>query len=110
MKLPNRKIAIVESKKLNDYLLSKSHPVGRSKAKLFHAFGFSFDNSDLLKSELLSIAVNQEIAEIVEGQFGKKYIIDGKIHCPFGKQLQVRTIWIMEEENSAPRFVTAYPV
>jgi hypothetical protein len=40
MKLPNAQKAIVDEKKVREYLLSPSHPVGRFKAKFFGSIGF----------------------------------------------------------------------
>lgn len=56
MNLPNRKKAHIPSAKLYDYLLSPSHSVGKSKAKIFRGFGFNEDNVALLEARLLSIA------------------------------------------------------
>jgi len=40
MKLPNAQNAIVDERKVREYSLSPSHPVGRFKAKFFESVGF----------------------------------------------------------------------
>jgi hypothetical protein len=42
--IPNADRAVIEAAKLHDYLLSRTHPVGRFKAAFFHALGYSADN------------------------------------------------------------------
>ena len=42
--LPNASQALVERQKLLGYLLSMTHPDGRTKAELFVRFGFTADN------------------------------------------------------------------
>jgi hypothetical protein len=43
VKLPNADQARVEREKITEYLLSTSHPDGRSKAEFFSRFGFRVD-------------------------------------------------------------------
>lgn len=110
MKLPNSKNAFIAPEKLTDYLLSEFHPGGKSKAKFFKTAGFSEINVSLLKKSLLKIAKTQHIKNITESIHGIKYIIEGKIKTPNRINIHIRTIWIQEPGQNAPRFVTAYPV
>ena len=41
MQLPHVSSATVDRAKVVDYLLSETHPAGRSKARFFRAFGFT---------------------------------------------------------------------
>lgn len=109
MKLPNHLNAIVPKEKLVDYLLSKTHAIGRFKASYFETIGFSEDNADLLRSELMKIAEFGEIDYCVESSHGVKYIVDGTIETPLGTLVEIRTVWIMENNSLNPRLVTAYP-
>lgn len=43
MKLPNADQAVVEQKKVVDYLLNEAHPYGRSKARFFAEFGYGLE-------------------------------------------------------------------
>lgn len=58
--LPNADRAIIEPAKLRDYLLSEMHPVGRFKARFFHALGYEADAWKLLHDDLLRLAASNE--------------------------------------------------
>jgi len=109
MKLPNSERAWIPEQKLRDYLLSTSHPVGRAKARFFRAYGFHDENVDLLERGLLAIARFQEVVGATKSAFGEKYVIDGELPTPSGRTVIVRTTWIIEASEDAPRFVTAHP-
>ncbi|MFQ5715370.1 MAG: DUF6883 domain-containing protein [Candidatus Scalinduaceae bacterium] len=109
MKLPYKEFACVPRSKLKDYLLSETHIVGRSKAKLLRMLGFNEANLDSLEQGLITIAQTQEVSEIIPSQHGKKYTIDGLLYTPINKSIKVRTVWIIDKGQDKPRFVTAYP-
>ena len=46
----------------------------------------------------------------VDSPHGSKYIVDGKIDTPSGRQVTVRTVWIVDHDHQIPRLVTAYPL
>lgn len=110
MKLPNREDAYIPSPKLHDYLLSRTHSVGRWKAGFFRALGFDETNLDLLERRLIAIANSENVKDVVVSAHGAKYIIEGSLQTPVGSLVQVRTVWIIDAEQDRPRFVTAYPV
>ncbi len=107
--LPNRERAQVPAAKLIDYLLSETHPVGRSKARFFRGFGYGETNSELLERDLKSVAESGETEQTVSSLHGTKYVIRGLLKTPSGKTVEVRTVWILESGQDHPRFVTAYP-
>jgi len=109
MKLPNRTQAYVPERKLTAYLLSLSHPVGGSKARFFRKVGFDESNVEHLREELRMLAQHSEIDEVEETPHGTKYVITGSLHAPDADAVTVRTVWMIERESNAPRFVTAYP-
>ncbi len=109
MKLPNSERAWIPEQKLRDYLLSMTHSVGRSKARFFRKFGFHDENVDHLETGLLAIARFQVVVQATESSFGVKYVIDGELDTPSGRTVKVRTAWIIEAGEDAPRFVTAHP-
>ena len=109
MRLPNRESAYVPSSKLVDYLLSRTHAVGKSKAKFFSKFGFDETNVDDFERGLKKIAQENEITEQISMLHGEKYIIDGVIQTPIGRTITIRTVWIIEKGEITPRFVTAHP-
>jgi hypothetical protein len=110
MKLPNRERAYIPSLKLYDYLLSKTHPVGRWKARFFRALGFDVTNVDVLKQQLIAIAHSEDVKDVMPSEYGTKYVIEGSLQIPAGGFVRVQTVWIIETGQDYPRFVTAYPV
>jgi chromatin segregation and condensation protein Rec8/ScpA/Scc1 (kleisin family) len=109
MKLPHGDRGQVSEQKLRDYLLSLSHPVGRSKARFFRALGFDASQLDHFRSALLNLARHEEVETVEATPYGTKYIVTGPLQTPTGLSPLVRTVWIVEEGNSAPQLVTAYP-
>jgi len=110
MKLPDREKAYVPSAKLRDYLLSERHFVGRSKAKFFRLAGFSEANVEVLERGLITIAQSEDVTEVSSSPHGTKYVVDGSLTTPSKGTVQIRTVWIVEAEEEAPRFVTSYPL
>lgn len=110
MKLPSWEHAYIPSPKLHDYLLSKTHPVGKWKARFFRALGFNETNLDMLEQRLIAIAHSEDVQDVVPSAYGTKYAIEGSLQTPAGSFVQVRTVWIIEIERDRPRFVTAHPV
>ena len=104
--LPNAKDAEINVDKLEKYLLSALHPVGRSKAQFFEALGFGPQAVEALRQGLLEIAKTGKVIDRVRSRFGDKYVIDGAIEGP-GRRAYLRTVWLMEKGK--PRFITAYP-
>ena len=80
----NKKNASVALSKINNYLISENHPVGRWKAKIFKSHGYSSENIDKLQDGLLSIANEEEIKDVINTLYGTKYIIDGNLKAPSG--------------------------
>jgi hypothetical protein len=109
VKLPNREKAYVPPRKLIDYLLSPSHPVGGSKARFFRSAGFDEANAASLERALIDIARSEDVTEIEQTPHGTKYVIEGDIRTPAGGTRRVRTVWIIDAGRAVPRFVTAYP-
>jgi len=109
MKLPNAASAVVDERKVRDYLLSRSHPVGRFKAVFFARGGFTHDHAKLLTTQLLDLAANGQ-AQLGEGsEFGQKYLISGILRGPSGATLEVTSVWIVPKPAGIPRLVTVYP-
>lgn len=109
MQLPNRINAFIQLSKLTGYLLLETHPEGGSKAKFFRALGFNEMNLAVLESELLAIARKLPVNKVVKTEHGSKYVMIGSISTPVGQSVTILTVWIIDEGESAPRFVTARP-
>jgi hypothetical protein len=102
MAIPEAESARVDRGKLTGYLLSESHPIGRSKAKYFRGIGFDESNATLLEQGLLGIARSEAVVESMRSRHGMKYIVDGAIATPLGSRVKLRTIWIIEQGQEHP--------
>lgn len=96
MRLPNAEAAQVDAEKLKGYLLSQTHPIGRSKARFFRGIGFDESNVTVLEQGLIKIAKTEEVAGTAPSVHGVKYIVDGLITTPSGSRVRLRTVWILD--------------
>lgn len=110
MKLPNATQAIVPVEKLVSYLLDPGHPDNGGKANFFFRFGFKAEEPGPFAQALLGHAVNTEVALTSTGFDGiRRYVLEGPLVTPLGRSPKVRSIWVIERNQTLPRFVTAYP-
>jgi len=108
MPFPNAEYAIVTQEKLIDYLLNLTHPVGGPKAAWFASIGYTQNNWEKLRDDLLRVAQTSDDFVPKPSPFGVKYETSGEIGCEGYRPATVMIVWIVEE-NSPPRLVTAYP-
>lgn len=109
MKLPEYASAIVPEQKVVAYLLSLSHPDGRGKALFFSRFGFGADRWEGFAQALRHHAAQHEVVAEVATPYGTRYVVEGPLAAPDGRQPRVRTVWFIATGETAPRLVTAYP-
>ena len=110
MKLPHADRLEIPQAKIVQYLLSATHRAGRGKAGFFSAFGFQVSAWEALAEALRQQARDNVVALSEDTPFGTRYLIEGALVAPNGRQLQVRTVWFIDKGSQAPRFVTAYPL
>ena len=108
MRVPNPERAVIAETKLRDYLLSDSHPVGRYKAAFFKAAGYSIDTVGDFEAALRAVLGN-EVSEVIENDYGTKYVVRGRLRSLKGDEKTIVTVWIILLGKNTPRFVTAYP-
>lgn len=109
MKVPNIRNAVVTEQKIRGYLLSFEHRTGRGKATFFTRFGFSAEAWETLAKAIQEHAATHEVAKSEQTPFGTRYIVEGRLESPDGRNPLVRTVWFVEAGDDNPRFVTAYP-
>lgn len=107
MKLPNRSEAVVEVKKLTEYLLNDQHPIGGGKSKFFKGFGFSQEEADVLEEALVFHAWQREVEQVTQSEYGTKYLLRCSIASPDGRNPCIVSVWIVKETE--PVLVTAFP-
>ena len=108
--LPDASRARIDRAKVVDYLFSRTHPDGRSKAEFFARFGFRVEDWQLLADALKAVGISNPVAGVVQSAHGTRYTVDGPIQSPDGRTPRVRTVWIVEPGRPGPRLVSAYPL
>ena len=96
--------------KIVNYLLSPTHPDGRSKAQFFTSFGFSPENWQEFATALLAHAANHEAARVEASPFGTRYSTEGAIAAPDGRTPQICSVWFIATGEIIPALVSAYPL
>jgi hypothetical protein len=107
-KLPDAERAYVALEKVENYLLSTSHPVGSGKAAFFRSFGFDAGTPEVFRDALIAHANSHEAAKVSATVHGTKYEVSGALATPSGNMPNVKTVWIVVG-TAAPRLVTALP-
>jgi hypothetical protein len=109
--LPNAHLAVIEERKVTHYLLNGAHPDNGGKARFFYGLGFSVEDVPSFITALRQVAESGAVVERVESTFGEKFVVDGALSAKGGNASArvIRTVWIIERGESAPRLVTAYP-
>lgn len=108
MRLPNGNAAIVEDRKLREYVLNPAHPVGRHHAVLFERLlGINLTNPNLLKEALLEAARVASVDRETATLFGTKYELRFDLSGPMGKRRLV-SVWIVDRGEGIPRLVTCF--
>jgi hypothetical protein len=108
MKLPNGESASVDVRKIRDYCLSREHPRGKHKARVFEeALGLTAEDSGALVADLKRIAAHGEAVLGNSDSYGDRYIIDFEL-TRGEKAAVIRSCWIVLKKETVPRFVTCF--
>ena len=99
----------IAREKITDYLLNKEHAIGRGKAKFFISLGFSPEKPGELEKALSAHPRTAEMREKRLSGGGTSYAFICDILAPGGEAFCIVSVWHVEQEGAAPRFVTAYP-
>lgn len=109
MELPRRDELEIAPAKLHSYLLSETHPVGRSKAAFFAGvLGFHPARWSEFESALRWHASGQVVSSVAS-PYGTKYVVRASLRGPSGRAAQVQSVWFVARHGGPTRFVTAYP-
>lgn len=110
MRLAGAEKAVVSPAKIVNYLLSPTHRAGKSKAAFFSAFGFSANQWQVMAEALRCHAMENDVCEHEQNEFGIHFVVDGPMRAPNGLILNVRSVWFIDTNGWTPRFVTAHPL
>ncbi len=105
--IPGANQAVIPMGKIVGYALNSSHPVGKDKARVFAALGFTAENADALVAQILEKLPTLPAAEGKVSQYGKTFNVDVPVVGSLGSGV-VRTGWILESGSIAPRLVTMF--
>jgi len=108
MKL-SAKDAVIPPEKLSRYILSLTHPDGRTKAQYLARLGYSEADGPRLEADLREQHLSCEALPGKLSPYGQKYEILGSLTGPSGASAWVRTVWIVRTGESRPRLVTLVP-
>jgi filamentous hemagglutinin len=108
--LTNAERAIIDERKVRDYLLNPLHVRGRHKARMFAAaLGYGrFDHARLI-TQIRAGILSYEAMPIDHGPYGKRFRVEIPISGRTGSAI-VRTLWIIRTGEDVPRLTTAYPI
>ena len=108
LKLPHPERAIVHIGKLTDYCLNPEHSSGKHKARVFKsALNLDMEDAKTLRNVLLDVVYQKMAVPTKRNAYGQKYVIDFEMSHS-GRIAEVRTVWIVRDDENFPRFVTCY--
>jgi hypothetical protein len=101
----------VIGKKIEGYSLSRQHPKGLHKARLFASvLGITEENPQLLIQAVLAAAAeSDEAREMGDDGFGMKYELPFRLRTASGSAL-VKSGWIIRKGEDFPRLTSCYIV
>ena len=107
MKLPKGEAFIVDIEKIRDYCLSRRHPRGHHKARVFlSVLGMTADHSEELRAALIDAALEGNDTLGASDQYAR-HIIDFELNQG-ERAANIRSCWIVRSGEIAPRFVTCF--
>ena len=109
MLLPDAELAEIDPQKLHGYLLSKTHPIGRFKARFFAALGYSAEGWQEFEADLRIQHLTQDAEPGDSMPEGQVFTIRATLKGPNGQSAVVLSVWFVPAGSGAPHFVTAYP-
>ena len=108
VRLPNPDKAMVPQAKIEAYLLSPAHLVGRHKQVFFKSLGYAQSEWRFLERDIRAFA-SRDARATRRTKYGQKYEVRGAITGPNDHTARIVTAWIVRGGEDFPRFLTAYP-
>ena len=95
-------------RKLEDYCLDPTHPVGRDKSVVFRiALGFAAADAPALRDLILRAVSTEEATLGRLDEFGQRYVVDFQASTSHGSA-RIRTAWIVRSGEDFPRLTTCF--
>lgn len=90
--------------------MSSSHQAGYAKAAFFFRFGFTLESWQTFAEALLEHAAKHEVTKIEDTAFETRYVVEGTLETPDGREPTVRVVWFIETGAGVEHLATAYPL
>jgi hypothetical protein len=109
---------IVEKRKLEEYLLSPMHPIGRHKLRLWQSV-FSIGGGDeallerLIREQIVQATLKERPSKVVRNprRLVREWeLVIPHFRGPHGNEGPVLTAWAFDPLNDRPHLSTAYPI
>jgi predicted thioesterase len=94
---------------VEEYLLNARHSQNSGKAQFFERAGYDPAQPERLINDLKTIAKTGRVTAVQPTPRGVKYVVTATITAPNRRKYSLRTVWIIDENQTIPRFLTAYP-
>lgn len=106
--LPNHGQAVIESRKLVEFVFSPANDVGRHHARVFRsALGYDRATSMQFRREIISKLAAATVSKVGGKPEFPTFEVKLPLKGPNGKTKMVVTAWFIEDDGR-PRLVTAY--
>jgi hypothetical protein len=98
---------IIQDRKLTQYLLV--YQVEDDKSEFLRRAGYTLQNWQLLRQDILKAVTSAEVAEVIQTDWGTRFKVKSQWQGLNGQLLRTLTIWQQDEGSDVIRFVTLYP-
>ncbi|RFP66788.1 adhesin [Hymenobacter lapidiphilus] len=98
----------VAPNKVQDYLLNPHHPIGGAKARFFLSIGYLREHYELLIADLIAHGHDATVTEKKQSPYGTKFVVDGPLLAPNGRQYPIRTVWMEQSPGVLVLLITAH--
>ncbi len=101
---------VIPPDKIVRYLLNPDHEDGGPKARFFIGGGFSLERPEESAEALRRHFVeNPPTAKTPDRFGGQRITVEAAMTVPDGRAPIVLSVWAIDQGETVPRFITAYP-
>lgn len=113
--LPHESLAIVDRRKLVDYVLDAEHPRNGGKAAAFAALGFDLETRQQREVAAAAVALQLrarlgegEVTELGDRGYGPRWEVRTMFRGPNGKMATAVSYWQADAGTELPRLITLW--